>query len=640
MGNKANALDHEALLLKKIASQESSFDPDAGMLRLPFSSPGYHTKLTKETHPTVHPTYPSLAYALGLLNTGISAYEERASAIIERVIALQDRDPGNDTYGIWPWFYEEPLVRMAPPDWNWADFCGKELVLAALRHGGRLPDELNERIREAASCACEAIIKRDVGPHYTNIAILGALVTLIAGELYGRKEFAEYGLQRLEKLKRHTEELGTFQEFNSPTYTMVAIVELSKIRAFSVQPRAKEIASDLLDAAWRMIAQHFHPATGQWAGPHSRSYSTLLTKPVKSFLQAASGNRLLLLAEDELEYSAEWYGIGCECPEPYLDMFVRPEERVVETTYYRNAETGYVKRAVTQIAPRYAVGTFSEEIMWNQTRGMVAYFANGNEPVYLQMRCLHDGYDYSSAVLSASAERDFWLLGARFVTNGGDTHPNLDRIDGSIRAADLRFRFEFGGALDGVGFETSGRIAHATVDGLKLRFEILYAAFGEKDASIRHAATAGEDVSAGRDAKDRKVASAWRDAKDGQDAVGGGDVSDGKDAAARVNPEKSRERKDWRWEIVREGGTCGLDLVIHAGERRTIDFRALGKAAFLFSFAIGGKAERPPTVMVTEEGNGSRVTARRVPGETAGEASRGLSPEATLPLAPSDRLPL
>jgi hypothetical protein len=34
-----------------------------------------------------------------------------------------------NVYGIWPWLAEESLAEMAPPDWNWADFCGMRLAL-------------------------------------------------------------------------------------------------------------------------------------------------------------------------------------------------------------------------------------------------------------------------------------------------------------------------------------------------------------------------------------------------------------------------------------------------------------------------------------------------------------------------------
>ncbi|SDD50254.1 hypothetical protein SAMN02799630_03708 [Paenibacillus sp. UNCCL117] len=539
--SRAKSANSRELLTEKMMALDLFYNPEVSMLRTPFHSPGYHTTLTAESHPAVHRTHTSLQYALGLLDTELPEYEQRAAAIIERVLTLQDRDRNNPTYGIWPWFYEEPLARMAPPDWNWADFCGKELVLTVIRHGHKLPTGLKEQVCESIGDACEAILKRDVGPHYTNIAIMGAFVTLIAGELLGRNDFAEYGLQRLKKLKLFTDELGAFQEYNSPAYSTIAIIELSKIRTYSVSSEARNLASSLLDVVWRMAAEHFHAATGQWSGPHSRSYSTLLTAKIKSFLQTASDGKLHLLPEAELEFEPEWYESGISCPEPLLELFTRAEKRQLEQVYFRHKETGFEKTADTYMTPEYAIGAFREEIMWNQVRGFVGYFANGGETTYLHLRCLHDGYDYCSAVLHTVLDRNRALLGVRFLTNGGDTHPNLDRIDGSITADDFRLRIELGGCLERVQVTSEGAAAEVSVDGMHIRFERLFAAFGAGPAS------------------------------------------------------------GWSWEISREGERYGLDLVIHTGSRTTIDFNALEEAAFLFSCVIGQAADTEIQV-VKEEG--------------------------------------
>ncbi|WP_441988693.1 hypothetical protein [Paenibacillus sp. 2RAB27] len=86
----------------------------------------------------------------------------------------QDKDSSRATYGIWPYNYEESLDEMDRPDWNMADFQGKKLVLILKNYAESLPVALVELIREAIYHACQAIIRRNVGPHYTNIAIMGA----------------------------------------------------------------------------------------------------------------------------------------------------------------------------------------------------------------------------------------------------------------------------------------------------------------------------------------------------------------------------------------------------------------------------------------------------------------------------------
>ncbi len=108
-----SADDRRQAFLRALAREDEGYDPAARMLRAEFSSPGYHTTLQGGI---VHRTRESLKYAVALLDSGDPARLERAEAILDRVIALQDQDPGSRTYGIWPWFLEEPLDRMSPPD--------------------------------------------------------------------------------------------------------------------------------------------------------------------------------------------------------------------------------------------------------------------------------------------------------------------------------------------------------------------------------------------------------------------------------------------------------------------------------------------------------------------------------------------
>lgn len=38
------------------------------------------------------------------------------------------------------------------------------------------------------------------------------------------------------------------------------------------------LADDMIRRLWEEMATHFHPPTLQWAGPHSRIYSSLMRK--------------------------------------------------------------------------------------------------------------------------------------------------------------------------------------------------------------------------------------------------------------------------------------------------------------------------------------------------------------------------
>lgn len=71
------------------------------------------------------------------------------------------------------------------------------------------------------------------------------------------------------------------------------------------------------------------------------------------------------------------------------------------------------------------------------------------------------------------------LYGVHFIEDGGDTHPNLDRIDGVIEAEDFRLRLEFGGSLQGVTaeWESGEGTVIAIGERYTIRLRTLFAAF-------------------------------------------------------------------------------------------------------------------------------------------------------------------
>ncbi|CAH1219366.1 hypothetical protein PAECIP111892_04728 [Paenibacillus auburnensis] len=536
-------MNQREMLIRKMRGLEARYNPELAMLRSPFSSPGYHTTLKQAEF--IHSTRDSLSYALGLLDTELTEWEQRAFDIIAQVISLQDTDRSHDTFGIWSWFYEEPLAKMAPPDWNWADFCGSRLIQALARHGHRFPQELREATIRSVEYACEAIIKRDVGPDYTNIAILGALVTRIAGEQLAREDYADYGLERLKKLYAYTMERGAFQEFNSPVYTYIAILELSKLRIESADRTVKELCSELIHLTWKTVAGYYHPGTAQWSGPHSRSYQTLLSEQSKAFLQMATRGEVMFFPWDELPYEEEWYGSGFYCPDAYLDCFTVPETKEVRQLYEGNADDGSGKWAVTFMTPQFSMGSFTDSDLWNQRRPLLAYVNNNGAPAYIRLRCLHDGYDYCSARIKTRQDQGDLLFGIDFVTDGGDTHPNLDRISGAIDAEDIRLRLEIGG-------HTAGITVEPTEEGAELRI-------GESAFCL----------------------TTWFAVFTGQ-------------------PDSGRNLS---WALDRTADSIHLDMILYSGPRCSIDFTSLRQAAFVFSLAVRADGDSgDPRVEATGEG--------------------------------------
>ena len=58
---------------------------------------------------------------------------------------------------------------------------------------------------------------------------MGAGVTLAAGELLDEPRFADYGRRRLRNIVEHIEHHGGFNEYNSPTYTIVTLAECERM---------------------------------------------------------------------------------------------------------------------------------------------------------------------------------------------------------------------------------------------------------------------------------------------------------------------------------------------------------------------------------------------------------------------------
>jgi hypothetical protein len=512
-----------AHFMKALEALHDRYNPENRMLRCPFSSPGYHTTIKHADY--VHPIRETLDYALALLDGDDPAYKERAHGIIKEVISLQDQDPQSPTYGIWSWYWEEPLVQMSPPDWNWADFIGKRLLQILIRHGNGLADDLVKLTGQAIRNSCDAIMKRNVGPDYTNISIMGAFVTLIAGELLNERGYFDYGLARLQRLYDYAMQTGAFLEYNSPAYSTVAILELSALATYTRTEEARRLTNELLDVTWQMITEHFHPLLKQWSGPHARSYHTFLAPGHLSFLHMACGGEVPLVSDDDFVYNPEWYGQGVTCPKRLFGLFtgIGMRELRQNLPFYHEFQT---RTAYTYMTPEYSLGTFNHNVMWNQCRNLLAYVRTGEEERgYMRLRVLHDGYDFCSAVFKSEQKQASVLYGIQFALDGGDTHVNLDPIHGRMVASDLRIRIEIGCSAHAPAWKRLGEDSFQAILGnLMLSVHALYGAM---------------------------------------DGFG-----------------------PFRWEISEDGEIVGLDYVLYEGEVAEIDFHAMEEALFLFALSF------------------------------------------------------
>ena len=416
----------------------------------------YHTKLHNSR---VHPTRESLEYALYLLEAGGRERNDRALATIDRVLALQDRDPDSKWYGIWGWYLEEPPPRMAPADWNWADFNGATLLLIELRHGAKLAAGLRARVREAILHCAKSIIRRNVSMRYTNIAVKGTFVTLAAGELIGDAEITAYARQRVVRLCQAIDESGSFDEYNSPTYARVTLANLTRIRMYVKDADARRRAAAIERRCWLHLASHWDGRRAQFAGPMSRCYSTDIGYPL--WLEKALGGRLGLARPDDLKQGgdAEAAIHNFRCPEDLAERFLESPASHQHREMYQPAGEGISPVVGTcHINTAFSLGSVNRGDFWNQRRPVLAFFGGRSRPAAsLTVRVIKDGYDFSSALLFSVQERGYLAGVVNFRDPGGDRHISLDMVkDGAFDCGRLFLEFDFESLPDGFTFEETG----------------------------------------------------------------------------------------------------------------------------------------------------------------------------------------
>jgi hypothetical protein len=411
---------------ERIAILAESFDPTWNLVQMPAYGMGYHTRLAGGT--PVHPTRESMELALQWALRGQAEDQEHLNAIIRAVIACQCTDRAKAWWGIWPWFADEPLEEMNPPDWNWADFIGAFFVDLLAFAPGMLDRAVRSAVETSLRLACEAIIHRNIGPSYTNICAMGATVTAAAGELLGERTFLEYGRERIRSLDDRVAGFDVFDEYNSPAYTPILIEELDRMLRIVRDPACRRIATRLHRFAWQGVARHFHPPTGEWAGPHARAYLDRLGAQQRTFLRRKGG-----LGQPPTDPQP--------CPPELQPIFASASLEEERTLCSRTPDK---RRLKVWKGSSATLGSVSGDQLWSQRRPLLAHLREpSGEIAVFRLRVLLDGRDFASARLE-SAQDGPTLLGAlSFAPGFGLWHLRFDRpASGIVPVKDLRVRFE------------------------------------------------------------------------------------------------------------------------------------------------------------------------------------------------------
>ena len=460
--------EQKKIVSDAVVSMNRRYDPVEKMLFSTIRGYNYHTDATKGEF---HDIRASFSYALQLLDSEDKQSIQRAFEVLDKTISLQEQDTTSRYCGVWPYYLEEPIkTKKSPVDLNWADFNGVTLLDIWMGYQDEIPAQLKFKIKNALVLAAKSIQKRNITLSYTNIAIMGTYVSYMVSHLFDLPEMKGYAVDRLNRFYQFTLKEKGFLEYNSPHYTVIALDELFRMKSHIIEPVARQQIDSLYSIGWETIARHYHKPSGQWAGPHSRSYSTLVTPAFKSMLYYAS-NGLLDVGKDVKPNDIR---IRHRIPAHLMHYFLTPEYPRTETEVLRTTGTCYM-------TDKYALSTVNYSSFWNQRRPFLIYWGNVANPNYLQLRFLHDLYDFSSATFYSQQKENSVVAGVGFITNGGDKHISIDKLQqGKFKGKDLRLRFEFGNVKspDELAIpEHSTDLFSIHLDELKFSLQLLQAEF-------------------------------------------------------------------------------------------------------------------------------------------------------------------
>ncbi|MEX2117407.1 MAG: hypothetical protein WEB37_11015 [Bacteroidota bacterium] len=146
-----------------------------------------------------------------------------------------------------------------------------------------IPDRLDKETQQALWSVVRSELINAAGTEWKDGNVnhpLGAYCTLVlGGELHNESWAVELGLRRLRRFQQRsgdhrskTLRQAEMSEYNSLTYTALDLTFLALIAEHAKNSEARRLALFLEAALWVNVAMHYHAPSGQFAGPHSRSY--------------------------------------------------------------------------------------------------------------------------------------------------------------------------------------------------------------------------------------------------------------------------------------------------------------------------------------------------------------------------------
>jgi hypothetical protein len=221
----------------------------------------------------------------------------------------------------------------------------------------------------------------------------------------------------------------------------------------------------------------------------SRCYSTDIGSPL--WLQKALAGRLPFATLEDIQTrpirgGGEIGVLDYRCPETVAPLFLndRPPRQV------RELFTTLVQ-GTTWLDKGYSLGSANRGNFWIQQRALLSYWGAERPARYAHLRFMHDDYDFASALLYSTQERNRVLGLVNFRNPGGDKHVSIDMIrDGEFLASSLRLRLDVSDPQATVRL-AGGRMAVIERPGIRLTFHLREGAFGNRQPVLRTAEEEG-----------------------------------------------------------------------------------------------------------------------------------------------------
>ena len=238
---------------------------------------------------TVHLVPGSAWTAYGLLARRAPGDLDEASAIISTLLDLQYDAPGTPFDGTFATFAESPrppsgeageAVVWRDYDPNWRQFLGTTFVLVLEDFGADLPVGLVEAIEKAVGRAVHGEPEGRIALDYTNPGLMHAFLLAWYGNRAHEPSLVARGEANARAIVERFDELGTFDEHNSPTYYGIDLLALALWRELAPTPSFAEAGARVAEALWNETLERYNPTLRNWCGPYTRSYGPDATRSV------------------------------------------------------------------------------------------------------------------------------------------------------------------------------------------------------------------------------------------------------------------------------------------------------------------------------------------------------------------------